>query len=493
MSRLLRNGAWPAPRLLGLVTCSPISYSDVARNTALVDRPVARAIPSALRTLRTVAEERSLAVLAPKVAAQWHPTKNGNLTPVDIASKTHVKYWWQCGAGIDHEWEASPNGRVGRGSGCPCCSGKKVSVTNSLAMLAPEVAAQWHPIRNGDVTPAEVLSQTGTKYWWQCDAGLKHEWKASPASRVGGRSGCPSCSLRQVSTINSLVTVKPTAAAWWDVDRNDCDPVLVTACSNKKYWFNLPEQGSVQRSPNSFQREDRGRSSRLFPGMLASAAPEVAVQWHPTRNGDVTPADVASRANQKYWWRCDAGSDHEWEASPNMRVGSGTGCPFCSGHKVSLTNSLATLAPEVASQWHPDKNGNVTPANITSQANKKYWWRCDAGSDHEWEASPGNRVGGGTGCPYCSGIMVSVTNSLASLAPEVALQWHPTGNGNVTPADVTSRTNKKYWWRCDAGPDHEWKASPDSRVGSGSGCPSCSRRQLSVTNNAILAKLSYMF
>jgi hypothetical protein len=42
-----------------------------------------------------------------------------------------------------------------------------------------------------------------------------------------------------------------------------------------------------------------------------------------------------------------------------------------------------------------------------------------------------------------------VTNSLAILAPNVAAQLYPTKNGSVTPADVTSQTNKKYLRRCD--------------------------------------------
>jgi hypothetical protein len=198
------------------------------------------------------------------------------------------------------------------------------------------------------------------------------------------------------------------------------------------------------------------------------------------------PIEISSHTNKKCWWRCDAGPDHEWEASPAMRVSRGTGCPCCSGSKVSVTNSLATLAPGVAAQWHPTKNGDVTPADITSQTHKKCWWRCDAGSDHEWEASPNSRVGRGTGCPCCNGNKVSVTNSLATLAPTVAAQWHPTKNGDLTPADITSRTHKKCWWRCDTNSGHEWEASPNNLVGSlgkGTGCPYCSGREASVANN----------
>jgi hypothetical protein len=200
---------------------------------------------------------------------------------------------------------------------------------------------------------------------------------------------------------------------------------------------------------------------------LASLAPEVAAQWHPTKNGDLTTADVTSKSGAKRWW----------EASPDSRVGQGTGCPCCSGHQVSVTNSLASLAPTVAAQWHPTKNGDLTPADVTSKSGTKCWWLCDLGPDRKWEASPDHRVGLGTGCPCCDGHKVSVTNSLASLAPEVAAQWHPTGNGDLTPADITSQSNTKRWWLCVADPAHEWEASPNRRVGgSQTGCPQCRGR-----------------
>jgi hypothetical protein len=121
---------------------------------------------------------------------------------------------------------------------------------------APEVAAQWHPTKNSDVTPADIASQTHAKFWWQCDAGPDHEWEASPNTRVVGiGSGCPYCSGRKVSVTNSLATIKPSAAAQWDVDRNECGPEDVVAGSKKKYWFKLGEM-SVQRSLVSFKRED---------------------------------------------------------------------------------------------------------------------------------------------------------------------------------------------------------------------------------------------
>ena len=65
--------------------------------------------------------------------------------------------WWLCSLG--HEWPASMLNRS-QGSGCPCCSGNKVGQGNTLIDLHPELAAQWHPARNGDLTPTRYDAQS---------------------------------------------------------------------------------------------------------------------------------------------------------------------------------------------------------------------------------------------------------------------------------------------------------------------------------------------
>ena len=61
-------------------------------------------------------------------------------------------------------------------------------------------------------------------------------------------------------------------------------------------------------------------------------------------------------------WKCDKGPDHEWQQEVRRRTGLGTeasGCPFVN-QKVSVTNQLAILAPDLAKEWHPTKNGALT-------------------------------------------------------------------------------------------------------------------------------------
>ena len=123
-------------------------------------------------------------------------------------------------------------------------------------------------------------------------------------------------------------------------------------------------------------------------------------EWHPTKNGGLKPEDVTSGSNKKVWWQCPKADDHEWESSIGNRS-RGCGCPFCSGNRVSKTNNLLAKNPKLASEWHPTKNGDLKPNNVTSGAEQKVWWQCSKFEDHEWEAKVYRRNQGG-GCPFCS-------------------------------------------------------------------------------------------
>ena len=205
--------------------------------------------------------------------------------------------------------------------------------------------------------------------------------------------------------------------------------------------------------------------------------PKWQKKWHPTRNGDLTPAGVHYGSNKKVWWRCDKDRDHEWEATPNHRT-SGKGCPFCAGRSVADSNRLSTRYPQLVPEWHPTKNEDLTADDVTEGSNRKVWWLCE--NSHAWDAVVASRAAGGCGCPYCSGRRVSDANRLSIKFPDVAKEWHPTENGDLTPYDVAIASNRKVWWICKEG--HKWEAVIPSRTLGGSGCPYCGGLLVSDAN-----------
>jgi len=60
---------------------------------------------------------------------------------------------------------------------------------------------------------------------------------------------------------------------------------------------------------------------------------------------------------------------------------------------------------------------------------------------------------------------VQKKKSLLKTNPDIAAEWHPTKNGDLTPEQVVAGSNKKAWWKCPKGPDHEWLAMLSSRTG----------------------------
>jgi hypothetical protein len=410
-----------------------------------------------------VSKGHNLLDVRPDIAAEWHPSKNGDLTPDQVTPGSGKKVWWLCDEG--HEWQASIDKRR-NGSSCPYCTGRRVTDDYNLLSVNPELARQWHPSKNGDLTPDQVMPCARAKVWWMCDKG--HEWEMIIQSRSVGR-GCPYCNSAVVNKENNLLRVYPELARQWHPTKNgDLTPDKVTPLSRKKVWW-MCDKGHEWRDMIIARRE--GNACPYCYGIeamdrynLSAIYPEIAREWHPTKNGDLTPDAVPPYSAKKVWWKCSMG--HEWKASIHNRS-SGCNCPYCHGRYASQDYNLQQINPGLAREWHPTKNGKLTPKQVTPMSHKRVWWRCKKG--HEWEAVIKYR-GSGSGCPFCSGKKASKEYNLAVIKPELAAQWHPVKNGDLTPDNVTPGTDRKVWWLCSKG--HEWQARIGNRS-RGNGCPYC--------------------
>lgn len=136
-------------------------------------------------------------------------------------------------------------------------------------------------------------------------------------------------------------------------------------------------------------------------------------------------------------------------------------------------NSLAERFPHLVEEWS-DKN-EKTPWDYGYGSKQKVWWIGKCG--HEWKTMINNRSKG-RGCPYCSGNMVCEDNCLATIYPDLAKQWHPTKNEDLTPYDVTIGSEKKVWWFGECG--HEWEAIISNRTKNEAGCFECKKEVISI-------------
>lgn len=164
-------------------------------------------------------------------------------------------------------------------------------------------------------------------------------------------------------------------------------------------------------------------------------------------------SDEYKGSNKKLEWRCLKESCGEIFEATWENIFQGKGCSYCAGQKVGLSNCLATKNPQLASEWHPTKNGKLTPFDVTTGSGKKVWWICKNNPEHEWEAVIFDR-NRGSGCLYCTGQLPTLQNNLLNLNPNLCLEWNYEKN-NKLPSEYTFHSGQYVWWKCKKC-GHEW-------------------------------------
>jgi len=356
----------------------------------------------------------------PEILKQWHPSRNPPqiyfgkpIQPEDIAAGSGFKIWWKCPVADDHEWPTSVANRTYNGTGCPYCANFKVCSTNSLSVISPQLASEWHPSLNGDLTPDDVLAYTGRRVWWICQEGPDHFWQQTASVRLSMSTGCPYCQNLAVSVTNSLST----------------------------------------------------------------QFPEIAAEWHPTKNGDLNAIDVVAQSEKKVWWKCDVAEDHEWKTAIEKRTSRKQGCPCCSKpiRKVVLSNSLLTKFPAIAAEWDDDKNSKGAH-EVAPKSSYKAYWKCTEQHSFKQMISNRTLHGQNCPYCVGQKVLPDGSNSLAALHPNIIEEWDAELNHPITPWDIRPATHKKFHWKCvieHCG--HKWLAAVSSRTHFATGCPSCAK------------------
>lgn len=183
-------------------------------------------------------------------------------------------------------------------------------------------------------------------------------------------------------------------------------------------------------------------SVELADNAMLKKMPHLFDEWDFEKNDELglDVYKITKGVRTMVWWTCPTcGSGYDTSANNKTH---GRGCPYCSGTKVNHTNSLAALKPDIAKEWHPTLNGELTAHDVTCGKTAKTWWICELG--HEWEAGIAHRSNG-TGCPYCSGHMAwRGFNDMWTTNPELAKQLANPEDGYMH----TQGSDTKLDWKC---------------------------------------------
>lgn len=342
----------------------------------------------------------------------------------------------------------------------------------SLQESYPQVAACWHRQKNCGWSPRHFTSGSSVAAWWRCPVNPNHAYQQAICLRVSSESsantrhGCPFCSNHVPCQDNCLAN-HPDIAREWMSAKNGRTPKEVVAASRKKGWWKCRDCHHEWKA-TPYHRAIKGTGCRACNHGLPIDLrdyPLAMKQFHWKKNKGINP--YALNDHQRIWWKCSKSKDHRWKAS--FRRTQGERCPFCKGSRASATNNL-TLKKRLCREFHPTRNGNLRPEEISLTSQRRVWWKCKKGPDHEWKAPVRNRVKG-TACPFCLNRKVSKINCLATVAPKVAAEWHHDQGHDLTPDKVLPSSRRIVMWLCPKG--HDYEMSIRSRVEQGSSCPRC--------------------
>ncbi len=330
----------------------------------------------------------------------WDVESNGfDLDSVTIGMEQ--KFNWKCSKG--HSWQAAPYSIFLR-PWCPTCKPQK----SGDSPFPETIRRSWDSERN--IYQIDDFQPASSKLaYWICDAG--HRWERSIYQRMRSK-GCPFCERKEVLVgFNDLSTTHPSISQQWSQKNLGLSPSQVVSGSSKKVWWEC-DYGHTWKTSVS---ERTGRLSgcpvcsgvRLEKGFndLSTRYPQVAKEWHSSRNGDLKPDDILAHSVDQYWWKCSEDHEHDWSASAFARTKKLSGCPICAGKKVVKgINDFETRFPEIAKDWDYERNSPWRPDQIVRGASRMFWWICPDG--HRFISTASNRVAslqrGAVGCPSCT-------------------------------------------------------------------------------------------
>jgi len=233
-----------------------------------------------------------------------------------------------CAENNDHVFNAEVDKRCAGLVPCPFCVSPHLKRKQTLAAVCPEAAALWNYEQNYELTPEEVSADSLITVMFKC--------KASVDSNKPHRN---------------FISVAEAVALGGDLDCVYCRKIY-----------------KADRRP------------------LSQSHPHIALQWDKKKNGKYTPDDVTAGSAFLAHWKCPVAFDHTWTLAVAVRTAKNTRCPFCSGHKVSSTNSFAAKHPDLLEQWHYAKNRAVDPRAIPESYDLNVFWKCPDYNKHVWPA-----------------------------------------------------------------------------------------------------------
>ncbi|KAA6420388.1 MAG: hypothetical protein FRX49_09550 [Trebouxia sp. A1-2] len=274
-----------------------------------------------------------------------------------------------------------------------------------ISLLRPELQRQWHHAKNQHLGDRQITTGSSLRVWWTCNlcpSGFPHEWLATVNDRQNMDNQCPYCTNNILCQHNSLLTMAPAVAAYWDTAKNELTPDLVMAgTAARRHWL-CPKcghswQAMIQRKVSS--QSGCPKCSKINkpwnrqPSLTQSQHPAMLeFDFERNRRAGLDPDKITAGSAKVVHWictKCPKDQPHLFVASARSRIALNHGCPYCASKKACICNSLQSLYPVLAAEYDTARNG-VGPEQVLPGSNKMAFWKDASG--HTWEQSPDSRT-----------------------------------------------------------------------------------------------------
>ncbi len=292
---------------------------------------------------------------------------------------------------------------------CRCYGTRQqASAGPDTSLLRPELQRQWHHDKNQYLGDNQITTSSNLRVWWSCDqcpSGHPHDWMATVNNRQYMDTQCPYCTNNSLCQHNSLLTVAPAVAAYWDTAKNGVTPDQVMAHSHARRHWLCPKCGrswqawtfrKVATQSGCPKCSSTNRPWNRQPSLTQSQHPAMLeFDFERNRRAGLDPDKITAGSNKMVHWicsKCPRGQPHLFAAQPFTRIGNNSGCPCCDSRKACICNSLQSLYPALAAEYDTARNG-VGPEQVLPGSRKVAFWKDASG--HTWEQSPFQRTTSG--------------------------------------------------------------------------------------------------
>lgn len=314
--------------------CSKCSYTWESKisNRALLKR----GCPCCARQI-VVKGINDLASTHPHLAQEWHPTKN-LLKPYEVVAGSKIKIWWQCPKG--HEYQASLLHRK-HGTRCPMCNfGRQTSFAEQcvffyVKQLYPDAInrykSEWLGNFELDIyIPSIHYAIEYDGMAWHKNETINREQRKYKL--------CSEKNIKLIRLREQFVELGSDIADYQYSCKNlykphNLEKILINLLTFLNFkGIGCPIHINIEKDKTLIQQYMQEIEKNSF----ADKFPDLAKEWHPTKNIGLSPNMFKPYSDKKVWWICKT-CGYEYESTVGHRA-YGSACKKCALRRFYTSN-----------------------------------------------------------------------------------------------------------------------------------------------------------